>query len=258
MTTRDSAPWGAPCWIELSSSDPERAKDFYAQVFGWTSEDAGEEFGNYVNFSKGDAVVAGMMRNDPEQGRPDGWLTYLASEDAKATVDAAAKAGGQVILEPMQVADLGTMACVLDVGGAGVGVWQPGAHKGFGVIDEAGTPAWHELHTRDFAATVSFYERVFGWTTKVVSDTDEFRYTQLVGPDGTDLAGVMDAKNWAPEQVTASWQVYLGATDVDATLAKVVELRGSVLQAAEDTPFGRLAMAGDPTGATFKLVSVKA
>jgi hypothetical protein len=37
-------------------------------------------------------------------------------------------------------------------------------------------------------------------------------------------------------------------------LAKVVDLGGSILRAAEDTPYGRLAAAADPTGAQFKLV----
>ena len=40
-----------------------------------------------------------------------------------------------------------------------------------------------------------------------------------------------------------------------ASLAKVVELGGSVTQPAEDTPYGRLAGAVDPTGAPFKLMT---
>ena len=51
MTTDYSAPAGAPCWIDLMTSDPERSTAFYQALFGWTSESAGEEFGGYINFS---------------------------------------------------------------------------------------------------------------------------------------------------------------------------------------------------------------
>ena len=40
----------------------------------------------------------------------------------------------------------------------------------------------------------------------------------------------------------------------DATLAKIVELGGTVVMPAWDTPYGRLAEAADPTGARFKLI----
>ena len=38
MPARDSAPAGAPCWIDLFSSDPDRAEEFYGEIFGWTAE----------------------------------------------------------------------------------------------------------------------------------------------------------------------------------------------------------------------------
>jgi predicted enzyme related to lactoylglutathione lyase len=43
--------------------------------------------------------------------------------------------------------------------------------------------------------------------------------------------------------------------DADAALAKICDLGGSVVMAAEDTPYGRLATATDPNGAQFKIVA---
>src|SRR5215204_1578299 len=232
MPQRDSAPVGAPCWIDLLTSDPDAARAFYSDIFGWTAEDAGEEYGGYVNFAKDGLPVAGCMRNDGTTGAPDAWTVYLASEDAKATTDAAVAHGGQVLLPAMDVKDLGVMAMVADPGGAAVGVWQPGTHTGFRVLGEPGTPNWFELHTRDVPT---------------------FRYTTLGEGDG-QLAGVMDASAFLPEGVPAHWSVYVGVEDADATLARIGELGGSTVQPAEDTPFGRLAQAADPTGALFKLV----
>ena len=42
MPTRDNAPLGAPCWVDLTTSDTDRSRRFYAELLGWelTSESA--------------------------------------------------------------------------------------------------------------------------------------------------------------------------------------------------------------------------
>ena len=255
MPTRDTAPIGAPCWVDLMTSDTERSRAFYGELFGWTAEEPNEQFGGYFNYSKDGALVAGCMASQPDAGMPDVWSVYLATEDAKKTADDAVTNGGQVHVAAMDVADLGTMALIADCGGAAIGMWQPGLHKGFGVFGEPSTPSWFELHTRDYEASTAFYREVFHWDTNVVSDTPEFRYTTMM--DGESwLAGVMDASGFLPEGVPSHWSVYFGVADTDAALAKVVDLGGSIVTPAEDTPYGRLATAADPTGAVFKLVSM--
>ncbi len=254
MPKRDSAPVGAPCWIDLFSSEADVARAFYGELFGWTSESAGEEYGGYVTFAKDGAPVAGCMANDGQSGAPDAWTVYLATDDAKATTDAAENNGGQVLLPAMDIMDLGRMAMVADVGQAAIGIWEPGQHKGFGILGEPGTPTWFELHTRDFDASVSFYQRVFAWGTHAASDTPELRYTTL-GEGDAMLAGIMDATAFLAEGAPAQWSVYFGVDDADAALAKVVDLGGSIVQPAEDTPWGRLAQAADRSGATFKVIA---
>ncbi|MDQ2884216.1 MAG: VOC family protein [Actinomycetota bacterium] len=254
MPTRDAAPVGAPCWVDLMTSDTERSRAFYCQLFGWTAEQPAAEFGGYFNFTKDGVRVAGCMANRPDSELPDLWSVYLATDDARKTVEAAATHGGQILVAAMDVGDLGTMAVVSDPGGAGIGVWQAGLHQGFGLLGEPGTPSWFELHTRDYQGAVTFYREVFGCETHVVSDTPEFRYTTV--RQGEDwLAGIMDASAFLPDGVSAHWSVYFGVDDTDAALAKIVDLGGSILMAAEDTPYGRLAAAADPTGARFKLVA---
>lgn len=253
MPIRASVPAGAPVWIDLSTSNPQRAKEFYSELFGWTFVDTGPEYGNYVNFSKDGALIAGLIEN-LQQGVPDGWTTYLASDDAKATADAVLTAGGQILMEPMPVRDLGTTAVVVDPSGAVIGVWQPGEHKGYGRTDEDGAPAWLELHTHDYGAAVRFYQRAFGWSTKVISDSDDFRYT-VYEKDEQQYAGIMDAAAYLPSGVPSNWQVYLQVADIDAALAKLEQLGGSVLEPAADSPYGRLAQVADPTGAAFKLIA---
>ncbi len=66
MPIRNAAPLGAPCWIDLTTSDIDRAQDFYGTVFGWTFESAGPEYGGYVNAAHNGHPVAGLMANNPE------------------------------------------------------------------------------------------------------------------------------------------------------------------------------------------------
>jgi uncharacterized protein len=254
MPQPDASITGAPCWIDLSTSDPERSRAFYGALFGWTAEDGGEEYGGYVTFLKDGQRIGGCMANEGGSGFPDGWSVYLATDDVHATADAATAHGGQVVVPAMDVMDLGSMVVLSDAGGAIISAWQPGRHTSFDTVDEPGTPGWFELHAREYDRTVAFYRDVFGWGVHVASDSPAFRYTTL-GEGDSQRAGIMDAGSFLPEGVPAHWSVYFRVEDADAFLAKAVELGGAVLMDAEDTPYGRLAHATDPTGASFKLVA---
>ncbi len=254
MPTRTTAPIGAPCWIDLMTSDTERSRTFYSQLFGWATGAPNEDFGGYFNFTKDGVAVAGCIGSRPGSSVPDAWSVYLASDDAEKTFDAVAANGGQALVGAVEVGDLGVMSYVTDPGGAGIGIWQAGAHQGFGVLGEPGTPTWFELNTGDYDAVVAFYRNVFRWDTHVMSDTTEFRYTTLGSGDG-QLAGIMDASLTLPEGARGQWSIYFGVEDADVALARIVELGGSIVTAAEDTPYGRLASAADATGAPFKLLA---
>ncbi|HEX4726590.1 MAG TPA: VOC family protein [Jatrophihabitans sp.] len=233
------------------TSDVAKAKDFYSNLLGWTSEDSGPDYGNYVTFSSDGHKVAGLMAN-PGTGAPDGWNTYLTTEDAQATVDAATAAGGSVLMPVMEVPEQGTMAMLADPAGAVFGIWQPAGHTGFGKYNEPNSVSWDELHSKDYQASKDFYGKVFGLEYQTAGDTDEFRYfTGQV--DGQDVFGLMDSKAFLPAEVPSHWAVYFGVSDVDAACAKAVELGGSIVRPPEDTPYGRLADLSDPTGANFKL-----
>ena len=253
MPRRDSAPMGAPCWIDLMTSDVQRAREFYTELFGWTAGEPSPEFGGYFMFFKDDVPVAGGMQAQPAQEIPNAWSVYLATDDVRKTLAAAIDGGAKILVDAMDIADLGAMAMIADAGDAAIGMWEPRAFSGLTMLGETGTPAWFELHTRSYDDAVRFYRETFGWQTETAGDTADFRYTN--GTDGTTpFAGIMDATAFLPHGVPAHWSVYFGVDSADATIARLGELGGSVVQAAEDTPYGRLATVTDPMGATFKLV----
>jgi hypothetical protein len=244
---------GAPCWIDLFTSDPQRAQAFYGRLFGWTTMDPGPEYGGYVIFQHDGQAIAGCMRNSGDEGHPDAWTIYLHTDDADRTVAAARANGGHVVVEPMDVTENGRMAMVVDAGGAAIGIWQPKEVRGFESRGEVGAPAWFELHTRAYSESVAFYRDAFGWDAHTAGDTDEFRYTTL-GEGEAGLAGIMDAKRFLPEDAPAQWHVYFEVEDADATARLAAEHGGAVVDEPVDTPYGRLATLSDPTGTRFKLL----
>ncbi|MEV0298930.1 VOC family protein [Nocardia sp. NPDC050710] len=254
---------GDPVWVDLYTADPDRSIAFYGELFGWTAERASEEFGGYITFRKdGKAVAGGMGKMEGGVEGPDQWTVYLSAADARATAEAATAHGGTVVVPPMDVGDLGAMAVLGDPGGAGVGIWQAGSFGGIETAaivndgkwrDHDGAPSWFELRTRDYETSLDFYRDVFGWNdTFAMPEAPGFRYTTIHSTSPM-LGGVMDASGFLPEGAPAGWTVYFGADDVDKAVAKVVELGGTILSPAEDTPYGRVAAVADITGAGFHL-----
>jgi len=245
---------GAPCWTDLWTSDVEGCRRFYAELFGWEAGEAAPELGGYFMFTREGVPVAGAMGSRDDTPAANRWSVYLATEDIASTLEAAVAQGAQVVSGAMPVADIGIQGAIVDPTGAHVGMWQPGTFPGFTVLEEAGTPSWFELLTRDHATAVSFYTSVFRCSSKTAADSDDFRYTMLTDHGGgAEVAGIMDAQRFLPADVPSNWSVYWQVDDVDATVAVARSSGGSVVMEPESTPYGRLATVADPAGAVFKL-----
>lgn len=247
---------GEPCYIELFTTDPDAAVAFYGPLLGWTAGEASEQHGGYRMFLKDGVPVAGLMGNDGTSGSPSLWSVYLATDDARATVERATAAGATVLVEPMRIDDLGTMAVLLDPAGAAVGAWQADTFAGTGVRGEVGAPGWFETLSTDYGRSVDFYRDVFGWDVTTVSDTPEFRYSTL-GRDEGARAGIMDASGFLGEE-PSRWQFYVEVADTDATVEQALAAGAQVLAPVEDTPYGRVALLQDPTGVTFSVMGPNA
>jgi predicted enzyme related to lactoylglutathione lyase len=254
MTTENRSTDGAPCWVDLGTSDADRSRAFYGDLFGWKALEPSPEFGGYFMFTQDDIAVAGAMGGTSASPASDVWSVYLSTDDARKTLEAAETSGGHVLMGAMDVADIGTMGMVADVGGAAIGIWQPGTFAGLTHSEKPGTPVWFELLTGNYEAAVAFYRDVFHWDAHTMSDTPEFRYTTL-GEGTAAKAGIMDGAGFLPDGVHGTWAVYFAVPDTDAALARVVELGGAIVTPARDTPYGRLATAADPNGAHFNLMA---
>ena len=249
-------PHGAPIWIDLSSSDVDRAQEFYGTVFGWTFEPSGPDYGGYVNAFKDGKPVAGLMLNDPQWNAPDAWTIYFHTGDIQSTAAAITPAGGSTCVEPMEVKEKGWMAMGTDPSGALFGLWQPTGHHGFGGARRA----------RDAGLASADHPRLRQGRRLLpggvrLADPSRVRHRRIPLHHSNfrrqRLLGVMDGTAFLPDGIPSHWTMFFGADDVDETLRIIVDHGGAVLRAAEDTPYGRLAAAADPTGAAFNLSSLR-
>jgi predicted enzyme related to lactoylglutathione lyase len=198
--------------------------------------------------------VAGIGPRQGPPGMPPVWTTYLASDDLDDTVSKIKAAGGQTIMEPMDVMDVGRMAVAADPGGAFFGVWQARAHTGVGLANEPGTLCWNENLSRAYDQNQAFYHAVFGYEYGDMSG-DGFRYATLkVG--GTEVGGIGELPGSVPAEVPAHWAAYFAVADTDAAAAAVTAAGGQVIEPPRDSPYGRIAMVTDDQGAAFSLLSL--
>lgn len=253
MSTRDEK-WtaGTPCWVDLSTTDPDGARTFYAELFGWDLQVGPPETGHYTMARKNGRPAAAINGMPAPDAQHTAWMTYLATDDLDATWAAAMAAGATQVMAPDDVMTFGRMAFAVDPAGAVFGIWQAGDHTGFQVANEASTVSWNELMTRDYEGAMSFYGMVFGHKYDVVDMPPEFQYSTFnVGADMVGGIGTFPAE--VPTDVPSSWKVYFDTDDADQTIAAVTRLGGSVRQPAMDTPYGRLAQVSDPQGAEFSI-----
>jgi uncharacterized protein len=91
---RDGFRHGVPAWTDLSTTDVQAAKDFYAALFGWqwTQMDAPGDGGAYWMASLQDALIAGLSQQQ-QPGAPSVWNTYINVDSADQATARATAAG---------------------------------------------------------------------------------------------------------------------------------------------------------------------
>lgn len=254
MPERREHAHGTPAWVDIGT-EVEGARKFYGSLFGWEASDTGpvEETGGYGMFSKNGKLVAGF---GPQQSPgPPYWTTYVSVADADEVATKVRHAGGDVVVEPMDVMDAGRMAVFMDPEGAYFSVWQPGAHIGAQLVNDPGSLCWNELNTRNTENAKAFYGATFGWNSETqqgpMGSYTEFRI------DDSPIAGMMDMTGRVPDEVPPHWLVYFAVEDCDATVAKAEDLGGSVVVPAMDVQVGRFSVLRDPQGAAFAVIKLE-
>jgi len=253
MARRSMTPLAQFCWVDLMTPEVDRARAFYSSVFGWEAREGDPEFGGYFMFFHDGVPVAGGMPDMSAGQAPTQWTPYLAVGDAEASLSAVRQGGGTVVSDAMAVGSLGVMGVFVDPSGAVAGVWEPRDFPGFGAVDEPGAPRWFELHTSGFGGAKAFFEDAFGWSTSMLSDTDEFRYA-TANEGEAQFAGINDTAHHPGGPGQPRWLVYFGVESCDQAVAAARAGGATITMEPSDTPYGRLATITDPMGASFAVM----
>ena len=251
MAERTSYTPGTFSWTDLATTDQDGAKQFYSQLFGWTS----------VDYPVGDGVVYSMMQlggkdvaaispqnqMQRDAGAPPAWNSYVTVESADAAADRAQKLGANVIAPAFDVMDVGRMAVIQDPQGAFFMVWEPKQHIGASLVNTRGALSWNELASPDIEASADFYRELFGWQIEPLEGSP-MPYL-VIQNQGHGNGGIRPAQENEPSY----WLVYLGADDINADTSKAAELGATALVEPMDIGVGHISVLQDPQGAVFAL-----
>jgi uncharacterized protein len=109
---------GCMVWNELATPDPARARDFFAELLGWTVEP--EESGYGV--IKNNGALNGGIR-PPQDGEPTHWLVYFTTAELDAAIERIRAGGGSVIAGPLDT-PVGRVAAIRDPQGAAFALFE--------------------------------------------------------------------------------------------------------------------------------------
>ncbi|HQX23553.1 MAG TPA: VOC family protein [Pseudomonadota bacterium] len=257
MSTMNGYPLGAPCWVELATTDVAAARAFWRALMAWTLVDVAQpDGGTYTRFQLDGRDVGGCHRMDAAQrahGTAPHWNVHFAVEDIDARCAIAEAEGGRVLAGPFEVGTLGRAAVLIDPEGAGFRLWQPRSHPGAGAVHEDRAVGWIELASHDTAIAAAFYSRLLGWTLRERPHPVAGTY-RTWAVNRYDWGGMLPI-GANPGNTAAHWAVYWRVGDCTVAAARVAELGGKILSGPVDTPgMGRIVSMQDPTGVRCHLI----
>jgi predicted enzyme related to lactoylglutathione lyase len=116
---------GAPvAFFEVISKNPDRIREFYTDLFGWTTADSGQPGYWLADTAAGGEAIGGGI-GGPQPGETSGRTTiYMRVDDLQAYLDKAERLGGKTLVPPTPLpGDFGSFAMFADPDGQAVGLW---------------------------------------------------------------------------------------------------------------------------------------
>jgi predicted enzyme related to lactoylglutathione lyase len=247
-------PAGAPCWVELSTGDEQRALEFYAGLFGWEyrlTPDPTVMTGRYAVASRDGFAVAGLFQTD----RPAGWVPHIAVTDTAAGAERVGVCGGVVELGPIDFPRYDSMVYARDPLGAPVVLRTPPTGWLF-TTRTPGASAGADLYTRDGVVADEFYCRMFGFQSVQLGDGLDIDYAEWQLDGQPVLYRYVMGPEYSPA-TPAHWMIYFVADPLegtDATAVRALGLGGRIVVEPHDSSLGRVAVLADPGGAPFVVI----
>lgn len=110
------------CHIEIMTTDLDRAKRFYSELFGWKIS-AWKGSLDYLLFETGKEPGGGFQRVD-KVNPGDGILLYIQVEEIEKYLNKAKELGGKVLKDNTEIPNVGWFGLFSDPDGNVVGVFK--------------------------------------------------------------------------------------------------------------------------------------
>src|SRR5262249_25480880 len=203
-------------WYELTTTDVEAAKAFYAEGVGWGTQDVSTSSLDYTLFTAGGASVSGLMRLPEEaakMGFAPGWLGYVAVDDVDAAADRIKQLGGAVQVPPTDVPNISRFSVAVDPQQATIALfkWLDGGQAQTAQLDARGRVGGHELLADDWEKAWAFYRELFGWQ-KAAADIGTTGTYQQFSAGGQTIGGMFTKPAIVP---VPFWLYYFNTGDID-------------------------------------------
>ena len=240
------------CWNGVVSRDPERATAFYEATIGWSAFEHTFEDGSGGTLLEADGVPRAHLREPEMEGEGDHWVSYLRVADVDATTDASSAAGGRVLIPPTDIPP-GRFSMVAGPTGVPLCFYheadeETASHPPPG----PGSVTWTELHSTDVEADLEWLKASVGFEVGEMPIPGGGTY-YLLASGGVNRGGVVAAFN---DDVAARWLTWVHVEDVDAALERGSGHGGRAITDPSDYPdVGRMAIAADPTGGVFGMMT---
>lgn len=243
---------GMPCWIELISTDPDRACEFYADLFGWEfeTEDFGKKGGHIVAKREGFPVAS------IREGSRSSWRLFLATEDSDAAVRQAEQLGAEVVVQPDRVPGLGVKTVLNGPADSEFGLLEPAESLRFDV-GLPGTLMWAELVTIKAQTADQFFQGLFHYSAEQFGTENRSDYSVWYLGEESVLARASMIREFIGSNTSPHWLLYLGVDagiGADELVRHAISAGGRVRVDPYDSSIGRVAVLRDPTGARFAVV----
>jgi predicted enzyme related to lactoylglutathione lyase len=120
--------------FEMPAEDRKRMADFYTKVFGWKTQQLGEDMGNYVLATTTDSDEKGPKKPGAINGgffqktddKPAQYPSVVVQvDDIKEHIKEVEKAGGKVLGQPWDIPGVGLYVSFFDTEGNRLSMMQP-------------------------------------------------------------------------------------------------------------------------------------
>ena len=107
--------------VELMTTDVNKAKAFYGELFDWQLEDIPDM--DYTLIKVGEGTGGGMMKT-VQPDSPSCWLAYVLVDDANVSTEKARNLGATICKEVTEIPGIGWFSVITDPTGATLALWQ--------------------------------------------------------------------------------------------------------------------------------------